>query len=335
MFSKVVIRVSIPFFFTALLIMSILTMVMPAATIGTTPHAELDQFVYLPTILKPAPPPGPNWIKMYANSNDNDVSFNNFVRYSDDKYVVSGLTKNPGYIGLLTTVDGNGNILWQTGISQQFRDMIVTSDNHILVSGWSDNNLLMMKFTTEGSVVWANQYGGEGQIVEGGPIVELQDGSYIVVGEALGYGNGGRDAFVINLNPDGSIVWQKTIGDINGEYIYAATVTSNNTVLIIGETTNTTGTNTAPWLLELAADGTVLWQKAIPDSGCNFRSIIELQDGNFLAAGSANGTIPGCLLKLKDDGTPLWQKQVGESIYGNSGMLSKHQMERFWLQAIK
>ncbi len=111
MFSKVVIRVSIPFFFTALLIMSILTMVMPAATIGTTPHAELDQFVYLPTILKPAPPPGPNWIKMYANSNDNDVSFSNFVRYSEDKYVVSGWTKNPGYIDLLTTVDGNGNIL--------------------------------------------------------------------------------------------------------------------------------------------------------------------------------------------------------------------------------
>ena len=318
MFSKIVVRLSIPFLVASLLMMSILTIVVPASTIDTTPHAEGDQFVFLPVILKPSSPPGSNWIKMYSNSNDIDVSLSSFVQYSEDKYVISGWTKNPGYIGLITTVDGNGNILWQTGIEDGVGGLIATSDNHILGSGSSDDDhLVVMKFTPEGDIVWANQYGGDGKSVKGGATLELQDSSYVIAGETTGYGNGRSDAFVIKLNPNGSIVWQKTIGDINDEHIYAATVTSKNTIFLIGETSNPLTSYATPWLLELTADGTILWQKEIPDSECyKFNSIIELQDGNFLAAGRAGGMIPGCLLKLKDDGTIIWQKQVGESSYG-------------------
>ena len=63
---------------------------------------------------------------------------------------------------------------------------------------------------------WARTYGGsDAESAEA--IQQTSDGGYIVAGRTRSFGAGNYDTWVLKLNSDGSIAWQKTYGGRDGD----------------------------------------------------------------------------------------------------------------------
>ncbi len=77
----------------------------------------------------------------------------------------------------------------------------------------------------------------------------------------------GCDIWVLKLNTDGSVAWQKTYGGSGDDEAYSIQQTSDGGYIVAGDT-DSFGAGTADvWVLKLDSDGTVAWQKTYGGTG--------------------------------------------------------------------
>lgn len=196
-----------------------------------------------------------------------------------------------------------------------------------------------------GEVVWQKTYGGEYDdfarvvretfVARGG----ASDG-FIVTGN-IGITASNRDMWLIKLNPDGSIDWQKSYGGLGGEYAFDAhqvfDATGSASGFVVGGYTRSNPTNRYDmWGLYLDSDGDVLGDISLSgtmyNAGAvardNARTITPCYDAagahtGYLIAGykgfiNYSETDPWgyddlWLVRVALDGTILWQKQIGDA----------------------
>jgi len=145
---------------------------------------------------------------------------------------------------------------------------------------------------------------------------QTTDGGYIVAGGSLSYGMGSYDAWILKLDPDGTVNWEKTYGDSNGEIAHYIRQTRDGGYIVAGNTNSYTAwgvENNNFWVLKLYPDGSVDWQKIY--GGRNHDSAYSIQqtaDGGYIVAGSSasfGGDIGDFwILKLNSSGGIIWQK---------------------------
>jgi len=89
-----------------------------------------------------------------------------------------------------------------------------TSDGGFIVT-WSTRSfgagnwdIWVLKLDRTGSVSWQKTYGGEGQD-EAYAIQQTSDGGYIVGGVTFSF-NDNADAWILKLDSNGNVIWQKT-----------------------------------------------------------------------------------------------------------------------------
>jgi uncharacterized delta-60 repeat protein len=127
-----------------------------------------------------------------------------------------------------------------------------------------------------------------------------------------------HDFIVFRLSSDGSIEWNKTYGGIKDDYVYSIQQTSDGGYIVAGETSSFGAGQEDIWVLKLALDGTVEWQKTY-GGGSSDRaySIQQTIDGGYIVAGSTTsfgaGLTDFIVLKLFSDGAVEWQKTYGGS----------------------
>jgi hypothetical protein len=114
----------------------------------------------------------------------------------------------------------------------------------------------------------------------------------------------GYDAWVLKLNSDGTVAWQKSYGDGGTQYAYSIQQTSDGGYIVgVG------GAGVSDfWVLKLNSDGTVFWQKTYGGADYDWaHSIQQTSDGGYIVAGltlsfgAGNGDF--WVLKLASDGT--------------------------------
>ena len=79
-------------------------------------------------------------------------------------------------------------------------------------SGEGDDDIWIMKLNSTGDVTWHRNYGGISSD-QAYAIEQTSDGGYIVAGDTLSFGMGGRDVCVLKLNSEGDVSWSKTYGE--------------------------------------------------------------------------------------------------------------------------
>jgi hypothetical protein len=136
---------------------------------------------------------------------------------------------------------------------------------------------------------WAKTYGGSGDD-EPYSIQQTSDGGYIVAGPTSSFGAGSYDIWVLKLNADGTVAWQKTYGGSSGDYAYSIQQTSDGGYIVAGPASSFPGgTPYAIWVLKLNADGTVAWQKTYGGLGYVTASFIQqTSDGGYIVAGDTS-----------------------------------------------
>ena len=192
-----------------------------------------------------------------------------------------------------------------------------TLDGGFIVAGYTLSfgsgleDIWILKLNVDGQVDWQKTYGGTSSD-SAWDIQQASDGSYIVVGQTNSFGTGG-DAWILKLNSDGSIVWQKTYGGSGAEGAKSVQITSDGGYIVAGQTSSFSSGFSDTWVLKLNSDGSIAWQKSYGYGGSFefFDSIKQTSDGGYIAVGhtsAGSGGIQALVIKLTDDGSVVWQK---------------------------
>jgi hypothetical protein len=192
----------------------------------------------------------------------------------------------------------------------------VTSDNGFIVAGHIEEistgfeDASVLKLDANGNVIWHKIYGGPHRD-EASSIQETSDHGFIVAGYTRSFGAGLRDAWVLKLDANGDVVWQKAYGGSGGDVAYSIQETSDNGFIVTGFTSSG-----GVWLLKLDANGNIDWQKAYGSGEAS--SIQQTSDNGFIVASSTSSFSSSrfsdyWILKLDANGNVVWQKAYGSS----------------------
>ncbi|XMB85867.1 hypothetical protein RJG79_10730 [Mycoplasmatota bacterium WC44] len=166
--------------------------------------------------------------------------------------------------GLILKLDSNGNKLWDITIGGKSIDelvniiedcdgnyvitgytysnnLIITSDDYLVNrNGKNHKDLLVFKITPQGNTIWAKTFGGTNN-EEVYSIIQDSDGNYILAGAVsqvdLDISDGISnhiDGYVIKLDTNGKVIWDRTITDDVNERIFFIAQNSDSTYTLIG-----------------------------------------------------------------------------------------------------
>jgi uncharacterized delta-60 repeat protein len=227
------------------------------------------------------------WSRTYGGSGSNDDTAYSIHENSDGGYIVAGYT---------------------------------------LSFGAGSEDYWILKVKSDGTVAWQKAYGGA-DWDRAHSIRETSDGGFIVAGKTQSFGAGVDDYWILKLNSDGTVAWQKTYGGTGTDIAYDVRETSDGGYIVAGETASYSSGSRGAWIVKLNSDGTVSWEKVFGGAGTvsdYARSIEETSDNGFIVAGDTSSFGAGnddyWLLKLKSDGTIAWQKAYGGT--GNDNVYS-------------
>jgi uncharacterized delta-60 repeat protein len=259
-----------------------------------------------------------------------EINVNSIQQTTDGGYILAGEADSFGAGRsdfFVLKLNPDGTVAWQKtygGTSSDMANSIQqTTDGGYIVAGRSSSfgaggtDAWVLKLNPDGTVAWQKTYGETGTDMANS-IQQTSDGGYIVAGRSSSFGAGVNDAWVLRLNPDGSVAWQMTYGDTGHDYANSVQQTSDGGYIVAGYSYSFGAGGGDAWVLKLDPDGTVAWQKTYGGTGWDPAwSVQQTSDGGYIVAGWTNsfgaGGYDAWVLKLNPDGTVAWQKTYGPS----------------------
>ena len=184
-------------------------------------------------------------------------------------------------------------------------------------------------------IKWQKSFGGTSFDFVSWSLPTL-DGGGIVIGatnsvDSLVAGNhGGQDAWVVKVDADGVLQWQKCFGGSLSDNFLEILATSDGNYVLSGRSTSSDGDVSLNkglddyWILKIDGAGNILWEKTYGGSQSDIaRGCVQAPDGSFYITGSSSSTdgdVTGnhglgdsWVIKLDSAGNLLWQKALGGS----------------------
>jgi uncharacterized delta-60 repeat protein len=251
---------------------------------------------------------------------------------ADGGYVVTGYTASFGasFTNIwVLKLNSDLGIAWQRsfgggGIDGAYA-VEETADRGYVVAGKTSSfgagssDIWVLKFHSDGSTAWQKTYGGSDAEVAYA-IQQTSDEGYILAGETESPILHNKDIWVLKLNPDGDVSWQKKYGGPWDDVAYAVQQTLDGGYILAAHTHPSADQSGDFWVLKLHVDGTIAWQKTYGgDHDDRALSIVATTDGGYAVAGATESFGAGSsdiwVLKLHVDGTIAWQKTYGGDSY--------------------
>lgn len=211
------------------------------------------------------------WVKNYGGSR---YDYASSVVADDDGFVIAGRS---------ASVDGD----------------LLNANYHLNGSGVFYTDYWVFKIDFSGNMIWSKYYGGPAED-RATSIAKTSDGGYIVLGDVQAYGgditqNGDDDFWVVKLNANGNMQWQKTYGGPGFDTPEEIRPTQDGGYILTGITTgngrDVTGYHSGipgdMWVLKINTSGGVEWQRALGGSKIDRgMGVVEANDGGFVAVGT-------------------------------------------------
>ncbi len=312
------------------------------------------------------------WDRSYGGNNAEDIIAGE--QTADGGYILGGSSesnssadKSEDRIGSndfwIVKVDSTGDIEWENTIggygNDRLTDIHQTTDGGYIAGGWSESNIgadksettlgpgseadfWIIRLDASGNIVWENTVGGN-YIDQLESIIETFDGGFIATGSSgsdAGFDKsedliGGFDYWIVKINGDGDVVWDRTIGgtgienavDINftsdGGYIVGGSsysvISGDKTEDVIGETDY--------WVLKLDSLGNIEWQNDLgADLYDGLATVFENDEGNYIVCGFSTSNASGdksennlgyayshdsWIIELDSSGAFIWENTIG------------------------
>ncbi len=230
-----------------------------------------------------------------------------------------------------------------------------SNDGNLAVKNSNVNDYWLLKLDGNGNIIWNKTYGGS-KDDRGQSLVQTLDGGYALTGYAMSddgdgtVNNGFHDNWVIKLDAQGAIEWEKSFGFSGHDHSYDIIETRDGGLFFSGFLDITSakadgysdkGTIAATahgvgefWGTKLDAQGNIQWRKYFGGTN-NDRShaVVEANDGGYVLSGftesedfdikSSRGSYDFWVVKVDDQGEMLWERS-----YGGTGIEISYDMAK-------
>jgi hypothetical protein len=190
------------------------------------------------------------------------------IQTEDNGYLIVGssdsddvdIKNNKGaYDFWVVKISETGTLLWEKsfGGSQTDEAWAITKSNdgnYIIVGDTRSNDLNVsinngftdlwaIKISPSGELIWEKTFGGNSFDVARS-ISKTLDGDFIISGNSrsadndLTNNNGQNDAWVIKIDTNGKLKWQKTIGGSEIDFAYDAVELNNQSIIVVGDSSS-------------------------------------------------------------------------------------------------
>lgn len=188
-------------------------------------------------------------------------------------------------------------------------------------------------------IEWSKCYGGS-YIEYPESMVQTVDGGYIIAGtkgssdgDIVDDTTGGWDFWVIKIDYNGLIEWEKSFGGSDQDFAKSVKQTPDGGYIIAGTTKSNdedvTGIHETEygdcWIIKLNGEGDLIWQKCFGGNGTDLANDIEAtDDGGYIIAGSSSSTngditshhgtlhsYDNWIIKVNESGDIEWEKSLG------------------------
>jgi gliding motility-associated-like protein len=192
-----------------------------------------------------------------------------------------------------------------------------------------------------GNKLWEKSYGGI-SFDKLWDVKKVPAGGFILVGETESGPSGiktspkygAEDIWVVRVDDNGNMLWEKTYGTLNGERALKVIPTTDGGFLLAGNSGSGSSGFNDYLAMKIDAAGNILWTKfygGIKDDV--LFDMVQMPDGNFLLSGSSNSATGGIktapqygsydhwVICIQPNGIKLWDQSYGSLDIENGGTL--------------
>jgi len=205
-------------------------------------------------------------------------------------------------------------------------DLIETYDGGFAIFGITGDfnrhpDFLLIKTDENGVMLWNQTYGkinsdGKENVDRASCILQTDDGGYLLAGTTGVYASGNSDIWLIKIDGQGNMIWNKTYGQWFNDYINSIIQTSDGNFILGGTTYSIVGDLEDFYVLKINSYGNLMWNRTYGTANRDYgSSIVETSDGGYALGGyvqsARNGTAAYQLLKIDSVGNMLWNHSYG------------------------
>ena len=204
------------------------------------------------------------WSKFYGGS-FTDTPYD-CIQTEDNGYIIVGssdsndvdISGNKGtYDFWVIKISSIGTLIWEKSFGgteiDEARAITKSGDGNYIIAGDTRSNdlnvsanhgaadLWVIKISPLGELIWEKTFGGTSFDVARS-IEKTQDNGFLISGSSrsadgdVTTNQGQNDAWVLKIDSNANLQWQKTIGGSDIDFAYDATQLSNGNVIAVGET---------------------------------------------------------------------------------------------------
>nr|QNO43843.1 hypothetical protein HEAIHDEL_00005 [Methanosarcinales archaeon ANME-2c ERB4] len=284
---------------------------------------------------------GEGWNRTFGGA-DRDVAYS-VQQTSDGGFILAGYTDSYGAGSSdfwLVKTDSSGNKQWDKTFggadSDIARSVQQTSNGGYILAGCMDYSAAgmydarLVRIDSSRAILWDVTLGGTGWDTAES-VQETSDGGFVFAGYTGSYGAGYYDAWLVKVDSNGCIQWNRTFGGSGRDVAYSVQQTSDGGYIIAGSTQpqggyllstgfmNSLGIDFADvWLVKTDSNGNKQWDKTFGGNDWDAaESIQQTYDGGFILAGYTKSYGAGdpdfWLIKTYSNGNKQWDKTFGET----------------------
>lgn len=162
--------------------------------------------------------------------------------------------------------------------------------------------LLVLSFTLAKAQRYEKNFGGPGQ-EEARDLVELSDGSVVMVGTTESYGAGGKDMFVVKVSSGGVVQWTRNMGSTGDEEGMAITRGTADEIYVAGMVPQFGGSGSDIEVYRFNANGVLLNSMLLGGAQNDFVNDLAFRGSRLYIVGStfSNGAQQEDIWLLKTD----------------------------------
>lgn len=237
-------------------------------------------------------------------------------------------------------VDVVGMIEWQKTIggggNDFIKDVAQTTDGGYILAGQSasdagyeksensrgNNDYWVLKIDVSGNIQWQRTLGGTADDLlttlsltsDGGCLVGGYSNSPVSF-EKSEPSRGGYDYWIIKLDFDGEIEWEKTIGGSGGDFLYDLIESADSHYILAGSSDSPVSGEKNEvsrglsdfWIVKVSSSGEIIWQKTLGGDQADVpKQVLQLADFSLLIGGDSRSGISGEKTDICRGETDYW-----------------------------
>jgi len=189
------------------------------------------------------------------------------VETEDQNFIIVGSSdsndfnisnSNGSYDFWILKITPEGNLLWEKSFGgseiDEARAITATNDGNFLIVGdtrSTDKNISInngaadiwiLKISTDGNLLWEKSIGGTSFDVAR-TVYKTEDNGFLIAGSSRSLDNGfenkgQNDALILKIDNNGNLLWQKTFGGSEIDFLYDVVKLNNKAIIAVGETSS-------------------------------------------------------------------------------------------------